>query len=277
MYPELSLCGELTPDQTLVYGLETASGDMVKKALEKGACPNMPITVSRFLPSTRTVIRKTYTPLTYLLSVSEHNHSTIKTAQELLKKGTTLAADESNQHPLRIALEQKNRTLIDLLLTHYNGEHLDESQEGLAIFNAALLMGDTQVIQQMIQSHRENWHNATPLLVLAIRYNNSDAIDQLLTKDIPLNTRFWNSSPLEACVDANNTYYFKKLLEKGALIANEEANGSCLMIKTIRNNNFELTKLLLDAGVPSAGFDQYAQSCGNSAIANLIRSYQQII
>lgn len=272
---ELSVCGELSPEHAMICGLEIASRTMVKEALEKGACPNMPITMSRFLPQTKTVIKKTYTPLTYLLSVAEHNQNTIETAHELLRKGTTVAADESHQHPLRIALEHKNRTMIDLLLVYSGDEAVDESEEGLALFNAALLMGDAEVIQKVIHSHQENWQNATPLLVLAIRHNSSQAIDELLTKNIPFTRHFWNSSPLEACVDANNTRYFKKLLEKGAQIAQEEAHGSCLLIKTIRNNNFEMTKLLLDAGVPSAGFDEYAQSQGHTHLANLIRSYQQ--
>jgi ankyrin repeat protein len=270
----LALTFEKTPEQLLLSGIEIASSTMVKEALEKGACPNMPITMSRFLPPTKTVIKKTYTPLTYLLSVAEHNQKTIETAQELLSKGTTVAADESHQHPLRIALEHKNRTLIDLLLAHSGDAAVDESEEGLALFNAALMMGDTEVIQKVIHSHQVNWQNATPLLVLAIRHNSSQAIDELLTKNIPFTRHFWNSSPLEACVDANNTHYFKKLLEKGAQIAQEEAHGSCLLIKTIRNNNFEMTKLLLDAGVPSAGFDEYAQSQGHTHLANLIRSYQ---
>ncbi|MFZ5954375.1 MAG: ankyrin repeat domain-containing protein [Candidatus Dependentiae bacterium] len=256
-------------EQSFIQGLENAYAKQVAYALDNGFPVNQYIYTHRYVPATKTLFKKTYTPLTYLLAAKENNEiSMISVAAELLAKSSPTTSDLSGNHPLEMALNQKKLNLAELLLPHTLINF--ETSQGIQLFNASLEVKNNAFTKRLLTAYQGNWHQLSPLIIIAIKHNNSEIIAELLNKNINLNGVFFNLSPLEACIETNNTDLYRILVAHGALIEVDGLKGPALLIKTIRNNNFELTKLLLDAGANSQGLEEYALSHGYSALVELL-------
>lgn len=258
-------------EQQFIQGLETANAAQVKFALQSGISPAMTIQTSTYYPNLNQRIKKKYTPLTYLLSTQETEDKTFDTAKELIQHTTPVGRDVSGNHPLQMALAQKKFTVATLLLAQ---GPLDLSTEiGIALFRTSMETYNSAIVDSILKAHQGSWANLTPLLVIAIYAGNPYVIDNLLDKNIDLNSCYYNICPLEAAIETNNTALCEKLIGRGAII-NLVEDGTGLLIKTIRNKNVALTRKLLQSGANARGLSYYAQACADQELITLLEQYE---
>lgn len=185
------------------------------------------------------------------------HYDCLETAKLLIERGSDVNAETKHgQTPLTMAIEWKLPQIVDLLLK--KGAKIS-GYDGYPALHRAVMAGlPTEITRLLkesgtdIDAKDKNGH--TPLLV-AIRYNNSDAAKLFIEHGANVNTVLENDeglyrekgqTPLHHAVIENNLEIAKLLLDRNANVnAKDEKDKTPLHYAVVKNNP-DIVQMLLD-------------------------------
>ncbi|XP_057318733.1 ankyrin-1-like [Microplitis mediator] len=214
--------------------------------------------------------------------------------------------DSRRQTPLHIAVTKKNKKIINLLLKN-NADVNVFDDDNLSPLKIAVINGNKEIVELLLDKAKNTvkkslksllkiaWNNSTfkifellfdvgleiyplaadklvPPLHMAVIKNNFETLDGLINDGVDINGSFWDKTPLEIAVRRG----YKKMTE--LLVKNKanvnSKNGENVLKVAVEKNNFELMRLLVDAGadVNSAAILEQAIKNNNYEIVKYLIS-----
>ncbi|XP_057318326.1 uncharacterized protein LOC130663224 [Microplitis mediator] len=199
----------------------------------------------------------------------------------LISSGANVnSLDGRRQTPLQISVTKKNKRIINLLLKNNADVNVFDG-DNLSPLKIAVINGNEEIVELLLDKAKITvkkslesllkiaWNNSTfkifellfdigleiyplaadklvPPLHMAVIKNNFEALDGLISDGVDINGSFWEKTPLEIAVRRGN----KKMAE---LLVKNKANvnlktGENILHVAVEKNNFELVRMLVDAG-----------------------------
>ncbi|XP_057319236.1 putative ankyrin repeat protein RF_0381 [Microplitis mediator] len=212
------------------------------------------------------------------LAVLQENY---EFTEYLISSGANVnSLDGRRQTPLHISVTKKNKKIINLLLKN-NADVNVFDDDNLSPLKIAVINGNEEIVELLLDKAKITvkkslilllkiaWNNSTfkifellfdvgleiyplaadelvPPLHMAVIKNNFEIFDDLINDGADINGSFWEKTPLEIAVRRG----YKKMTE--LLVKNEAnvnlKNGDNILKVAVEKDNFELVRILVDAG-----------------------------
>ncbi|XP_057319438.1 putative ankyrin repeat protein RF_0381 [Microplitis mediator] len=228
------------------------------------------------------------------LAVLQENY---EFTEYLISSGTNInSLDGRRQTPMHVSVTKKNKKIINLLLK--NGADVNVfDNDNLSPLKIAVIKGNNEIVELLLDKAKITvkkslksllkiaWNNSTfkifellfdvgleiyplaagkivPPLHLAVIKNNFETFNDSINDGDDINGSFWEKTPLEIAVSRGYTKMTELLVKNKANV--NLKNGENILKVAVKKDNFELMRILVDAGADVNSGSPLSQAIENN-------------